>query len=140
MKTVPGTLTKCGVPNRPDRLRVMTLVIPVPTPSVNRIHGHHWRRKHKETALWLWLVKEARLRARIYETDAPLERARMTVERWGPRTLDDDNFRAGAKWLFDALKSEGFIVDDDPPCIGTPTFIQHLGQPYRTVVKIEAVA
>jgi hypothetical protein len=138
VKTVLGTLTMRGIPQRPDRLSVMTLVIPVPTPSVNAIHGHHWRRKHKEKALWLWLVKEARLQARIYETDAPLERARLTVERWGPRELDDDNFRAGAKWLIDSLVQEGFIVDDKPSCIGTPTYIQHLGQPYRTVVKIES--
>lgn len=116
---------------------IIILDIPESTPSINRSRGIHWSKVHRMRAKWQWLVKAARLEARIFSI-TPLRKAKITIERWGPRAIDFDNFVAGAKQLLDSLKKEGFIVDDDPDCIGQPQYFQHIG-PRRTLVRIESI-
>lgn len=114
---------------------MIVLDIPESTPSVNPSRGLHWSRAVRLRARWRWLVKAARLDAKLY-TVTPLRKARLTIERWGPKALDTDNYIGGAKQLLDSLVEEGFIVDDKPACIGRPDYIQHIG-PRRTIVRIE---
>lgn len=114
---------------------MIVLDIPESTPSVNSSRGLHWSKMIRLRARWRWLVKAARLDAKLYAV-SPLSKAKLTIERWGPRTLDSDNLVAGAKQLLDSLVEEGFIVDDKPECIGQPQYFQHIG-PRRTLVRIE---
>lgn len=117
---------------------MIVLEIDEPTPSVNYMLGYHWSKKLRFRKRWGWLVKAAMLRAKVHQPPK-LSRARLTIERYGSRILDSDNFRAGTKWLQDSLVSEGIIVDDTPAVIGEPILIQHAGKVRKTVVRIEAV-
>jgi hypothetical protein len=117
---------------------VIVLDIPESTPSLNRSRGEHWAKAHRRSAKWQWLVKVARLDAKLFERIEPLRRAKITIERWGPKLLDHDNMVAGAKQLIDSLVKEGFIADDNPDCIGQPQYFQNIG-PRRTIIRIEAV-
>jgi hypothetical protein len=112
---------------------MITLTIPAATPSVNRLHGFHWSLKARERKKWGWLVRIARmgLPAPLY---AP-EHVSLTIERYGPRLLDYDNYVAGTKFLTDQLVAEGFAVDDSPAHM-TVRYVQHVGKPPRTVVRI----
>jgi Holliday junction resolvase RusA-like endonuclease len=110
------------------------LNIPESTPSLNRIFQGHWSNRHRMRVKWAWLVRAARLDARLFPSQ-PLAKAKLTVERWGPRRLDFDNYVAGVKYLTDSLKTEGFIVDDSPDHI-LAQYIQHIG-PRHTRVRIE---
>jgi hypothetical protein len=115
---------------------VIVLDIPESTPSLNRTTRMHWVKRHQMRAKWQWLVKAARLDARIFLKE-PLPKARITIERFGPKLLDYDNLVGGAcKALIDSLVREGLILDDKPECIGQPQYFQHIG-PRRTVVRIE---
>jgi Holliday junction resolvase RusA-like endonuclease len=116
---------------------VINLVIPEPTPSINRIHGYHWTRKRKERQRWGWLVKQARLCAGVFRS-APSNRVRLTIRRFGPRMLDHDNFVAGTKFLQDAIVAEGFVIDDKPAHL-EPVYSQHVGKPHRTEIRIEEI-
>lgn len=115
---------------------MIVLDIPESTPSVNPSRGAHWSKTHRLRARWQWLVKAARLDAKLFAKPIPLRKARVTIERWGPKALDHDNYVAGTKQLIDSLVREGFIADDNPGCIGQPQHLQHIG-PRRTVVRIE---
>lgn len=110
------------------------LNIPESTPSLNHVFKGHWSNRHRLRVKWGWLVRAARLEARLFPSQ-PLQKAKITVERWGPRRLDYTNYVAGYKFLEDALKSEGFIVDDSPDHVVTQ-YIQHIG-PRHTRVRIE---
>jgi Holliday junction resolvase RusA-like endonuclease len=112
----------------------MVLNIPESTPSLNGLFQGHWSKRHRMRVKWGWLVRAARLEARLFPAQ-PLQKAKLTVERWGPIRLDYDNYVAGVKYLTDSLKTEGFIVDDSPDHIVTQ-YIQHIG-PRHTRVRIE---
>jgi hypothetical protein len=115
---------------------VIELHIPESTPSLNRIWGGHWKNKHELRTRWLWLVRQARLKAKVY--DRPnYPRARLTIERWGAKHLDHDNFVAGTKPMVDSLVQEGLIAGDSPDHIGIPQYIQHIGKQRGTLVRIE---
>jgi hypothetical protein len=116
---------------------MIVLTIDEPTPSVNYAHGHHWSRKLKLRKRWAWLVKAAMLNAGLH-TPPRFARARLTIERYGPRSLDSDNFRAGTKWLQDSLVAEGIITDDTPAVIGEPVLRQFVGKERKTIVRVEA--
>lgn len=122
-------------------MTTITLTIPVPTPSLNKLLGRHWGHKHKQRAIWGWLVRAARLEAGVYPgTVPPPLRSKLTIHRWAAKKCDDENGRAGTKFLTDSLVKERLIHNDDLPCIGSPEFIQHIGKPYKTVVIISEVA
>lgn len=115
------------------------LVINEPTPSGNALQGWHWRRKLREREKWGWLLKAAMLDARIQplvSSTEPWRKVSARIDRWGPRVLDDTNFRAGLKWLEDALIAEGFAKDDSPKH-WTLDPHQHIGKPYRTEILVE---
>jgi hypothetical protein len=115
---------------------VITLEIPERTPSVNLFHGYHWSKKLKEKQRWGWLVKMAIMEWTGKPIPVPEDGiSRVTIERYGPRILDRDNFIAGTKWLMDALVSQRFLVDDSPAHVSAE-YHQFTGKPYRTIVKI----
>lgn len=114
---------------------MIVLDIPESTPSLNVTQRLHWVKRHQLREKWQWLIKAARLEARAYPK-APLNKAKITFERFGPKTLDHDNLVGGCKIAGDCLVREGFIVDDTPACIGQPHYLQHIG-PRRTIIRIE---
>lgn len=117
---------------------MIVLTIPESTPSLNRMLGVHWAKKLRQRKHWAWLVKAARLHARAYESPR-WPRARLTIERYGPRWIDPENFAAGTKFLTDSLVAEGFILDDSPKVIGKPTYTQIVSKTERkTIITIEA--
>lgn len=115
-------------------MTTMVLNIPESTPSLNRVFKGHWSKRHQMRQRWGWLVRAARLEARLFPAK-PLQKAKLTIERWGPQKIDHENFCGGTKFLMDSLKVEGFIVDDSPDHVET-TYIQHIGERH-TRVQIE---
>ena len=90
----------------------VVLIIPEPTPSINRLLGQHWTRRKGERDRWSWLVRAARLNAGVTPQHWP--KAYLGVTRYGARVLDVDNCISGAKFLLDALRADGFFEDDSP--------------------------
>lgn len=117
---------------------MIVLEIPESTPSLNVVWGGHWSKKHELRQRWAWLVRAARLKAKVYDPPK-YPRARLTIERFGAKHLDHDNFVAGTKPMVDSLVREGFFVDDSPEHI-TATYIQHPGTKIRkTIIRIEGL-
>lgn len=114
---------------------MIELTIPVPTPSLNRTHGSHWSHYTKVRKAWREEVWAASVNAKCGRPQYP--RSSLTIERYGKRMLDPDNFSGGLKAVIDALKLAGLILDDSTQHI-TLTATQHVGPPpYRTVIRIE---
>lgn len=122
---------------------MLVLEIDEPTPSVNRLHGHHWGKKLRERKRWGWLVKAALLTSRKSweQNQAALAlgfhkgRTELRIHRYGARRLDTDNAMAGCKFLIDALKAEGLIHDDHPKWLDLAVH-QHVGKPHRTLIEL----
>lgn len=117
---------------------MIELVLPLPTPSMNSLWGHHWSKKARARKQWAWMVRAERLRLLKLgplpsNVALPLH---VTVDRYGPRVIDADNAIGGSKMLIDALVAEGFLIDDSPAHLQA-TYRQHVGKPYRTEVRIE---
>jgi hypothetical protein len=116
---------------------VIVLIIDEPSPSLNVTMRGHWSKQHKLRNRWFWLVKAAIRRAQIW-IPPKWPKAKIRIERYGPRILDADNFRGGTKFLTDALKQEGIITDDTPAVIGEPELRQIVGKESGTKVFVEA--
>ncbi len=115
---------------------MITLSIPEATPSLNAVNRMHWSRRNRLRGEWQWLVKAEVLNRKIHVKAS--EHANVTITRYGPRVLDHDNLVGGAKQIVDSLVWEGFLIDDTPAHL-TTTYVQHIGKPSRTVVRIETV-
>lgn len=93
----------------------MRLEIPNVPPSLNKVLNMHWRTKRKLSDLWqvevFCAVPSAELR-KILTHDLRPKRALVTLHH--SRLFDRDNAYGACKVLFDALKRNGFIVDDAP--------------------------
>ena len=105
-------------------------------PSLNFLNKCHWAKRNRIRGQWQWLVRAAVLNDKIRVKR--FDPAKVTIERFGPRMLDDDNFRGGAKGLMDSLVSEGFLADDSPDHL-VAQYIQHISKTARTIVHIEDV-
>lgn len=118
---------------------MIVLEIDEATPSLNPQLGHHWSRKIKLRNRWFWLVKRAKNAAGVFD-EPRYAKARVTLERHGPRLLDHDNCRSGAKYVWDGLKRHGLILDDNPNVIGEPVVRQIISKTERkTIVTVEAL-
>lgn len=115
---------------------MIVLDLPMAVPSLNAMNKMHWAKRNRLRGEWQWLVKAAVLNDKIRVT--MFDPAKVTIERFGPRKLDDDNFRGGAKQLMDSLVHEGFLADDSPDHL-VAQYIQHISQTARTLVRIEDV-
>lgn len=116
---------------------MIVLVFDEPTPSINVHHGHHWSKKSALRQRWKWLVK-AEIRRQQLWFPPKWAKAKIRIERYGPRLLDADNARAGTKPLIDSLVQEGIITDDNPNVIGEPELKQIVGKERGTRVYVEA--
>lgn len=112
---------------------MITLELPEQILSRNVMDKMHWARRYRMRGTWQWLVKAAVLDGKVHVKTVP--HGYLTIERISPRKLDPDNFSGGCKLLQDALVSEGFFVDDDETHL-TTTYIQKIGKPARTIVRI----
>jgi len=113
---------------------VITLDLPMAVQSLNYLNKCHWAKRNRLLGQWQWLVKAAVLNDRIRVHVIP--KAKITIERYGPKKLDNDNFVGGAKGLVDSLVREGFLVDDSPDHL-VAQYIQHIDKTPRTIVHIE---
>lgn len=116
---------------------MIVLDLPQATLSRNAVDKMHWAKRNRMRGDWQWMVKAAVLEGRIHVVCHP--HVLMTIERISPRKLDPDNFSGGCKQLQDALKREGFFVDDDEKHL-TTTYIQHVGNPARTIIRMTAAS
>jgi hypothetical protein len=114
---------------------MITLEIPEKTPSLNRLMRAHWSNRHPQREYWQWLVREARLTAKLSPPQAP-SKVRVTITRYGSKILDHDNLVGGAKLLVDALVREGFAKDDRPEHMET-IYFQHVLKPHGMTVSIQ---
>jgi hypothetical protein len=120
---------------------MITLTIPEAVPSGNALLWKHWRVKHRHRVHWAWLVRCAKMDAQVagcvngspWGSNAVIRG--VTIERYGKRKLDHDNYVAGCKALIDALVSEGLLKGDGPDQVEV-TYRQQIGQPDHTVVTI----
>jgi hypothetical protein len=117
---------------------MITLEIPEATPSDNATRWAHWCKKAALRKRWAWLVKAAMLEAKVFQAPK-YPKAIVTIERHGPRSLDADNARMGAKCLMDSLVAEGLILDDSVAVIGEPVIRQIKSKLKKTVVTIEGL-
>lgn len=117
---------------------MITLTIPELTPSLNITRKGHWSTRHKRRKHWSMLVLVAKSDAKAFAVPK-LERAQVTITRYGGKKLDADNLAGGSKDLIDGLRDNGFIADDDPDHLSVK-FSQYPGArtPKRTVITIEA--
>ncbi len=76
------------------------------TPSLNKLHKNRWQMLN-------WKKRYLR-ELQGYDIYKLKKRVKMRViyERYGSRTLDQENWFGGTKPLTDALKDLGLIVDD----------------------------
>jgi len=116
---------------------MIELTIPEATPSLNRMLGHHWKNKHDLRKHWGWLVRAARLNAKIYPK-APLPKAKVTITRHGRRICDTDNLIGGQKILIDSLVKEGILENDTPDHVEL-IVKQIVTKTPHTVVQIEQI-
>ena len=87
-----------------------TFTLPGATPSLNEIHGHHWFWIAKgKTSLGWSLVSALN---KIPKIPKATGKRRLTIVRYGKGRLDRDNLVGGCKWLVDAIKERGLILDD----------------------------
>lgn len=113
---------------------MITLCLEAATPSLNAMNKMHWARRHRLRGQWQWLVKAAVLNDKV--TVKTIPNAKVTIERYGAKKLDHDNFVGGAKQLIDSLVQEGFLVDDSPSHVSI-RYVQHIDKTSRTLVHIE---
>jgi Holliday junction resolvase RusA-like endonuclease len=118
--------------------RVIILTIPKASPSLNTINGQHWNHYRQQKRAWLDLIWVAKLDAGIYGMPM-FERAKVSIERFGTRSLDVDNLTGGCKMLIDSLRQLGLIVDDSPAHIAL-TVTQRISKTPRTVIHVEQIA
>jgi hypothetical protein len=116
---------------------VIVLTIDEPTPSLNVLLGNHWSKRRAHRERWRWLTRQALGAAKFWERPQ-WRKARVSIERHGPRILDADNYRAGTKFLTDSLVEAGILADDTPDVIGEPELRQVLSKTERkTIIHIE---
>ena len=117
----------------------ITILVPVPTPSLNRLYGRHWSAKHRAKRQWGMLILASAQTAAVRGQNFP--RARVSITRTGPRLLDYDNLVAGCKsTVIDNLVAQGYIAGDDPERL-TVEYHQKVSRkgPHQTVITIERV-
>lgn len=116
---------------------MIELTIPEAYTPLNRMLGETWSKRIKTRRRWAWLVKAAKLEAKVF-LKTPFARARVTITRHGRRICDPDNLIGGAKGTIDCLVREGIIANDTTGHIEL-IVRQQLTKTPRTVVTVEAL-
>lgn len=123
---------------------MIRIVLPYPTPSLNQTLRRHWAAAKKARKALAWDISI--LSGAAIKPELRIFPGRLTITRYGPILLDDDNLAGGCKDLIDILKpcskanpfGLGVILGDDP---GKLTLIvrqeKSTRKAARTVVEIE---
>lgn len=93
-----------------DPYPMITLRIPLETPSVNAWHGAHWWRYRQHFDRWFVQLR-ARLSPRRTKPDCLIQ---GRIISYRGRLLDQANLVGGTKPIPDALKRLGYLKDDNP--------------------------
>ena len=125
----------------PDVGGVIVIDLPIRTVLFNEFVRMHWAKRRKYCRRLAVLIHECASR----RPAVPLQRCRVTVERFSTMVPDHDGLVGSLKSLLDALQpcsarhpyGLGFIADDSPACIGQPTTIHVPGREKRTRITIE---
>lgn len=86
---------------------VLRLVISETPPSLNKVLRMHWAKKRGLLQAWRWMI-----RATFVGSIVCNGKRRVKITLHHSRLYDKDNAYGACKVIFDALKAEGFIVDD----------------------------
>ncbi len=89
----------------------MRLVIAKVTPSGNELLRLHWAARKKEQNVFAALLLG---QIRQHATWPACGKRRVTITRFGKRTLDTDNGYSGLKLLLDELVKFKLLIDDKP--------------------------
>jgi Holliday junction resolvase RusA-like endonuclease len=116
---------------------MIELTIPEAYAPLNRMLGETWSKRIQTRRRWAWLVRQAKLAARVFP-EAPIARARVTIVRHGRRICDPDNLIGGAKGTIDCLVREGILANDTPAHVEL-IITQQVTKSPKTVVTIEAL-
>jgi hypothetical protein len=111
-----------------------TLVIPRAPPSLNQTLRMHWIERRRLQRLWVKEIWVAAFEAQI--KTPPTLKAKVSIERRGPKLLDPDNAVGATKIVIDALKDCGLIEDDSPDHIEL-SVSQVKGTPQTTITVEE---
>ena len=113
-----------------------TFTIPSATPSLNLIIGNHFRTNDRMKAATKWMLASA-LNSVPKIPKATCKR-RLTIIRHGRGKLDKANLVGGVKWLEDAIKDRGLLLDDnDAGCELVVSQVVSRGVEPYTFVKLE---
>lgn len=108
-----GTTVKSGA--RTSRPTIQSFFIPGPLPGANDIIRKHWRVYSTLKADWGLTCARCMLLAKL----KPVRACTIAYEWIEPTPVrghirDRDNIRFGAKFINDALVSQGILLDDGP--------------------------
>jgi hypothetical protein len=98
----------------------MKLVLPLPP---NRANSRwHWRteKRHKDT---FYLMSTALYPKLPKQT---LEQCNISCDLYVWNIMDHDNAYGRLKWVLDWLQQRGYIISDNPKCIGALVVRQHI--------------
>lgn len=111
---------------------MLIVEIPMATPSLNNLLRMHYQVKRR---LRLQYERILRCNSRRFHHAKPNEHKRVTIERFGVRHIDQDNFVGGAKPLLDAICNVGLIWDDSPKCVSV-SYVQHKSSPKQVRTRV----
>ena len=87
-----------------------TFRLEFPTPSLNEIQGWHWTFAKREKQAIGWKLASAL--NKLPAIPPATGKRRLTITRHGKGRLDTANLLGGVKWLEDAIKDRGLLIDD----------------------------
>ena len=113
-----------------------TFTLPMPTPSLNEIQGYHWAYCKRQKEGLGWILASAL--NKVPAIPRASGKRTVTISRHGKGRLDRDNLVGGCKWLIDAIKERGLILDDCDASLHlvVEQVVSRKTEPY-TVVTIE---
>ena len=105
-------------------------------PSLNKVLRMHWTKRRKLLEAWMWMIRVAWGHPL---TTCQIKR-KVTITLHHSRLFDKDNAYGACKVIFDALKSQGLIVDDSPEWLEASVKQEKCKHKERhTVIQLEAV-
>lgn len=114
----------------------MKITIPDCPPSLNKVLRMHWSSKRKLLNDWILLLRGACPRG----AGLCNGRRNVKVTLHHSRLFDKDNSYGACKVIFDALKVDGFIVDDSRQWLeATVEQAQCPHKQRHTVIELEAL-
>jgi hypothetical protein len=118
----------------PEEARALILRVTDVPPSLNKVLRMHWAKKRGLLEAWRWMIKAA-----FGQPGACDGKRRVKITLFHSRFFDKDNAYGACKVIFDALKAEGFIVDDRAEWLEATVEQEKCKHKERhTVIEIEA--